>query len=182
MGVFRRLIYVANLWHMFLKLLQVILLSSVKYFLTIPYAFLIGLKVEAALPAILIGGMGGFLFFYYLFKPISVWLGLLKPLAFKNMPLTFRLRYSSFCKLWLDPKKKAIFTRRNRRIVKIKRSYGMWGIVIATPVLLSIPVGAFLARHYYSKNRKIIFYMMGSIVGWGVAFSAVLQLFPGIIQ
>ena len=167
---------------MFFKLLQVILLSSVKYFLTIPYAFLIGLKVEAALPAILIGGMGGFLFFYYLVKPISGWLSLLKPLACKIMPLSFRMRYSSFCKLWLDPKKKAFFTSRNRRIVKIKRSYGMWGIVIATPVLLTIPVGAFLARHYFSKNRKIVFYMMGSIVGWGIVFSAVLHLFPGIIQ
>jgi hypothetical protein len=167
---------------MFFKLLQVILLSSVKYFLTIPYAFLIGLKVEAAIPAILIGGMGGFLFFYYLLKPISGWLGLLKPLACKIMPPTFRMRYASFCNLWLVPKKKAFFTRRNRRIVKIKRSYGMWGIVIATPVLLTIPVGAFLARHYYSKNRKIILYMMASIAGWGVVFSAILQLFPGIIQ
>jgi len=167
---------------MFFKLLQVVFLASVKYFSTIPYAFLIGLKFEVALPAILIGGMGGFLFFYYLFKPISGWFALLKPLAIKIIPLSFRMRHSSFCKLWLDPKKKTLFTRRNRRIVKIKLSYGMWGIIIATPVLLSIPVGAFLTRHYYSKNRKIVFYMMASIVGWGIVFSSFFLFFPGIVQ
>jgi hypothetical protein len=29
----------------------------------------------------------------------------------------------------------------------------MWGIILLTPVLLSLPVGAFLLRKYYRNNR-----------------------------
>jgi hypothetical protein len=57
----------------------------------------------------------------------------------------------------------------------------MWGLIVTTPVLLSIPLGAFLARRYYSHQRRIVLYMMGSIMGWGILLSAFLRLFPGIM-
>ena len=164
------------------KFLQVLFLASVKYFLTIPYAMIIGLRYELAVLAILFGGIGGFLFFYYLVKPVAKGIKSMKPLVCRIMPSSLRNRASCFCERWLEPGKKALFSRRSRTIVKIKRSYGMWGIIITTPVLLTIPVGAFLARHYYSHNRKIVFYMLFSIIGWGILFSAFLRLFPGILQ
>ncbi|MBK6285707.1 MAG: hypothetical protein IPF54_26295 [Draconibacterium sp.] len=48
---------------MIFKILHVILLASVKYFLTLPYALIIGLDFDQALISVLIGGIGGFLFF-----------------------------------------------------------------------------------------------------------------------
>lgn len=48
--------------------------------------------------------------------------------------------------------KARVFNRRNRLIIKIRNSYGFAGIIILTPVLLSIPIGTFLALKYYSKN------------------------------
>lgn len=162
------------------KFLQVLILASVKYFLTIPYALVIGLQYEMAVTAIVAGGILGFFFFYYLLKPVSAGLKHLRPLACRIMPQFIRDRYSGFCTTWVTPKKKALFSRRSRTIVRIKRKYGMWGIVVTTPVLLSIPVGAFLARHYYKGERKIVLYMMMSILGWGILFSAALRLFPGI--
>jgi hypothetical protein len=167
---------------MILKILQVVLLASVKYFLTIPYALLIGLQYEYAVASIILGGIGGFLAFYYLLKPVSHYIRSIKPWICRIVPAPIQARYSKLCTRYLWPGQRLLFTRRNRRIVKIKRSFGLWGIVITTPVLLSIPVGAFLARHYYAHNRRIVAYMLCSIVGWGVVFSAILSLFPGIFQ
>jgi hypothetical protein len=163
------------------KILQVALLASVKYFLTIPYALLIGLQFEYAVTAIMLGGIGGFLLFYYLMKPVSRLIRSIMPAVCRIMPDKFGERYSLFCNRWINPRKRILFTKRSRRIVKIKRTFGLWGIVVATPVLLSIPVGAFLARHYYSHYRYIVLYMLGSIAGWGIIFSALLSLFPGIM-
>ncbi len=64
-------------------------------------------------------------------------------------------------------------------IVRLKNNYGLWGIVITTPVLLSIPVGAFLASHYFPRNKRIVSYMLASIVAWGVLLSSILLLLPG---
>jgi hypothetical protein len=164
------------------KFLQVVLLASVKYFLTIPYALLIGMDYEMAVAAIIIGGISGFFFFYYLLKPVTGLFKSFKPFTCRIMPEVIRNRFSGFCSNWLNPRKKVFFSRRSRTIVKIKRNYGMWGIIIATPVLLSIPVGAFLARHYYRGHRKIVLYMLMSIAGWGILFSVLLRFFPGVME
>jgi hypothetical protein len=165
---------------MVFKIFQIIILASLKYILTVPYALLIGIEYKYAMPAIVIGGIGGFLFFYYLSKRVVRLFRKLLPLACKIMPDGIKSRYSELCASWLKPRHKPVFSRRNRMIIRLKKSYGLWGIVVTTPVLLSIPVGAFLASHYYSKDRRVIVYMLISIVGWGAIFSSLLLLFPGI--
>jgi hypothetical protein len=40
------------------------------------------------------------------------------------------------------------------------------GIVILTPILLSIPFGTFLAITYYSHHRHILAYLAASVVCW----------------
>jgi hypothetical protein len=77
-------------------------------------------------------------------------------------------------------KKVKIFTRRNRFIARFKKSYGLWGVVITTPILLTIPVGAFLANKYYSRQRHVVLYMIASIVGWAAVLSGVIHLFPKV--
>jgi len=69
------------------------------------------------------------------------------------------------------------FTKRNRLIIKIVRKYGLAGIVILTPVLLSIPVGTFLATRYYSSNRYLLFYLSGSVLFWSLFMSSAISLF-----
>lgn len=63
-----------------------------------------------------------------------------------------------------EPKKK--FTKTNRRIIMIKRRFGMLGIAILSPILLSIPVGAFLGERFYKKKGKVILYLSGSVIFW----------------
>ncbi len=163
------------------KFIQIVLLASVKYFLTIPYAIIIGMDYKTAAVAIITGGLGGFLFFYFLLKPILHIFHKIKQFIYRIIPEYFKKQYSDSCTRWFAPRKKAYFSRRSRLIVRIKKSYGMWGLIITTPVLLSIPLGAILARRYYSHQRRIVLYMMGSIMGWGILYSAFLRLFPCIM-
>ncbi len=44
-----------------------------------------------------------------------------------------------------------------RKILNVKSKFGMWGILILTPILLSNPLGAFLVRKFYKKPVAFVF-------------------------
>ena len=165
---------------MVIKILHVILLASVKYFVTLPYAMIIGLDYKQALIAVLIGGIGGFLFFFYLSKPVIRGIDFIWPYICRFAPPVYRVKYKAMCekRMLQDPSK--VFTRKSRLIAKIRTTYGLWGIVFATPFILTIPVGAFLASKYYSKQKHIVLYMIISIVGWAGILSGLVHLFPNV--
>ncbi len=166
---------------MVVKFLHVILLASVKYIITLPYAMIIGIDYPQALVAVLLGGIGGFLFFYYLSKRIiQLSSDNILPLVKKTTPRFLKLRYKAFLKKRKKKETNRIFTRRNRFIARFKKTYGFWGIVLATPVILTIPVGAFLANKYYSRQRHTVLYMILSIIGWAGVLSGVVHLFPKV--
>jgi hypothetical protein len=165
---------------MLFRLFQLFLLASLKYILTVPYILLIDIEYKYALPTIVIGGIGGFLFFYFLSKKVVGLYRKLLPRIHRFLSDRFKSQNGRIFVSWFKPRHKPIFSVRNRMIIRVKKSYGLWGIVIATPVFLSIPVGAFIASHYYSKDKRVIGYMILSIIGWGVVFSSTLLLFPGI--
>jgi hypothetical protein len=165
---------------MIFKILHVILLASVKYFLTLPYAMIIGLDFYQALISVLIGGIGGFLFFYYLSKRVIVLIDFLKPKLCRIMPVFIKVRFHLFCERMASKKPAKLFTRKSRFIAKVKTTYGFWGIIIATPFILTIPVGAFLANKYYSKRWQTVPFMIMSIVSWAAVLSGVVHIFPKI--
>ncbi len=165
---------------MFFKIVHVALLASVKYFITLPYAMLIGLEFQQAILAVLVGGIGGFLFFYYLSKPFLKGLERLKPLVCQIMPNFIKVRFQPFCQKKIIKKPVKAFTKKRRFIVKLRTTYGFWGIIIATPFFLTIPLGAFLASKYYSKRKQTVPYMIISIVGWAAVLSGIVHIFPKI--
>jgi len=69
-----------------------------------------------------------------------------------------------------NKKKKKLFTGRNRRIVSIKMRYGIWGIVILNPVLLSIPLGSFLMVKYYGLKLKNMMWLVAGQVAWSLVY------------
>lgn len=76
-------------------------------------------------------------------------------------------------KLGLKPKKKKrVFTKKNRIIVKIKSKYGLAGIAFLSPIAISLPVGCFLGVHFYKNKRKVFIYMLGGVILWSLFFSA----------
>ena len=68
-------------------------------------------------------------------------------------------------------KPKKVFTRRNRRLVTLKKKYGMSGIIVLTPVLLSIPVGVFLNTKYYGQTKISYLYLFLGQVVWSFIFT-----------
>lgn len=164
---------------MALKILHIIVLASVKYFVTLPYAMLIGVEYKYAILSVLVGGIGGFLLFFYLSKPLNRGLNRAWPHLCRVMPGGIKRRFRLFCNQHLKKSNKR-FTRKSRFLIRVKTTYGLWGIIIATPVILTIPIGAFLANKYYSRRKYIVTYMILSIVGWGVVLSGFVHLFPNI--
>jgi hypothetical protein len=166
---------------MVFKILHVIFLASFKYILMIPYAKLIGLNYSQALVAVLIGGIGSFLFFYYLSNWTIRKFSYIRPFLCRFVPQNIKKRYQLFCeRKAFKPKK--VFSRKSRLIVRLKKTYGLWGIIIATPILLTIPLGAFLTSKYYSRKKNIVGYMLVSIVGWALVLTTALHIFPHVFK
>ncbi len=165
---------------MVFKFIQVILLASLKYFVTLPYALLIGLEYQQAIVAVLIGGIGGFLFFYYLSFRLNKLLDRLKPVVKKMMPAWLKANINQAILKIRGKNYNRVFTRKSRMIAKIKSTYGYWGIIIATPFILSIPLGAFLTSRYYAHKRHTVPFMILSIVSWTAFFSGIALIFPKV--
>ena len=165
---------------MVIKILHVILLASIKYLLTIPYARLIGLSYGQALWAVLVGGVGGFLFFYYLSGWINKGIKKMKPLMLWLVPPFLMAKCQMLNQPLKERKKARVFSRKSRLIVSMRKSYGLWGLVLTTPILLTIPLGAFLANKYYAGRKDVLTYMIISIIGWALVLTTAIQAFHWI--
>ena len=121
------------------------------------YGFFLGLSFIETTSAVLSGGIFGLFVFYYITDIFLVYVRHLKPVVVKVAPHRTRLRYRSWqMKRKRKAKAKKIFTRRNKLFVRARSAYGMWGIIVFTPILFSIPVGAFLLRKYYGHRKEVI--------------------------
>lgn len=69
-------------------------------------------------------------------------------------------------KLFPKKEKNKVFTKGNRRFITIKNKYGLIGISALTPILLSIPLGCFLASRFYADKKTTIPIMLAGIVFW----------------
>lgn len=77
--------------------------------------------------------------------------------------------------------KRKVFSKSARRYVAIVRKYGLTGLALLTPTLLSIPIGTILARKFFPNRTKVFLYLSGSVILWAVAISALLH-FPSLIN
>lgn len=159
-----------------LKLLHVYLLATVKYFLTFPYAIVIGLDYTQTIIAVTVGGISGFIFFYYFSGFIIRYFNTHKGALNFTIRKYFLIDFGKLLKR--KPRTKPGSTRRMRSLVKFRKSYGLWGIIIMTPVILSIPIGAFLLKKYYSTRKNVFAYMMISILGWSLIFTTIAIIMP----
>lgn len=137
--------------------IAVLALSSVKFLFApaLAVAFYNMGFVESVL-ATSIGGCIGVAFFTHLskavinmFAALTIWL---------QIPRSHK------------PRRK--FTYRHRMIVRIKQRYGLWGLVILTPVLFSIPLGSFLAERYFPR-RNTMYDLFLSVIAWSLILNGV---------
>lgn len=126
----------------------------------IPAAVLAGFSFWEALIICSSGGIFGIVFFSYLIGAIIKWTGILLDKYFPNRG-----------------KKKKVFSRKTRFIIRAKRSFGILGISIITPLVLSIPLGIFLALRFFGDRRKIIIWMSAAMIFWTAALYLLYSVF-----
>jgi len=73
--------------------------------------------------------------------------------------------------------RKKVFTSFNRRVIRVKQKFGLAGIAFITPILLSTPIGAFLAERFFKDKKKIIVYLSLATVFWSFALYFILLVF-----
>jgi hypothetical protein len=157
------------------KLLQVLIVSGIKFlfapFISIGYGFN---YIQTALTTA-VGGILGLIFFYYLSRWIIAQYYKYSPAIYSYfVNEKIELAQQGFVQEITARKK---FTRKNKLIINIRNKYGFFGIIIFTPVLLSIPLGAFLAQKYYSRRSHTLIYLSISVVLWSFFISSVFFLF-----
>lgn len=173
----------------FWKIVQVILLSSVKFVAGPPFAYYDQRYNFSFFETVLycvIGGMLGVVVFSYFSQALfAAWHLIVayyrkafrrrevfsKPVADVDAPLEINYEYVS-----RSEQSKKVFTRRNRRIVRIWKRYGLTGIALITPVILSIPIGTLIANSLVDDRRKILLYMFFSILFWSVAMTTAFEM------
>lgn len=139
-----------------LEVLSVFLLSSVKFFAGPILAKSIGFTYLKTLVVSSLGGIFGVFSFYNLgTRIVDFFPNFFKPIK----------------------KKKKIFTKKNKFFVNVIRNYGLFGLSIFSPVLISIPVGAFLAARFFNNQKNTTLLVMAiSVVLWSVSISSFLFL------
>ena len=138
-----------------MKELTIILLCTFKFAATFPVAiYAMKMSFTETLLYTNIGGVIGAVIFIF----------------FSDLLIT---AYNNYWPERLKFRKKAriVFTKRNRRLVKIKKNYGLYGIVILSPLLLSIPVGAFLTAKYYGTNKSNILWLIAGQIFWSLVYT-----------
>ncbi len=152
-----------------LPILLTILFSSVKFAMTFPVVIM---QFEFNfLETILwtnVGGVLGIYFFAFLSGKLILWW---------DRTLRKKRKKSGEGKSG----EKKIFTRKNRRIVLIKQQYGLMGIALSTPFLLSIPVGTFLVVRYYHSTKARFLYLIASNVIWSLIYTVFYLFWDGIL-
>ena len=149
-------------WTDILGIVGIWLLSTVKFvFGAVPLALSLGFSFWQTIVVTCSGGFVGVL----LFVNLSEW-------------IINKLKERKLKKNAAANSHKKFFTRRNKLIVIVKRKFGLAGIALMTPFLLSIPLGCFVAVRYFHHKNKIIFYMFMSIVFWSVSISSYRLFFP----
>jgi len=160
--------------HSIIKYLLILAISSVKFLFAPPLSFEFGFTFLQTWLVTTIGGVAGVVFFFYLSKGILALY--FRYLARHFSPYYMKLRAVVWKRNQFPIPASRIFTFRNKSLVKIRRRYGLPGIVILTPILLSIPLGTFLALKYYSGQKNLLAYLLLSIVGWSLLMSSAISI------
>ncbi|MEQ8324151.1 MAG: hypothetical protein RIC15_08830 [Vicingaceae bacterium] len=138
-----------------IKVFGLLIISGVKFFFAPSTAILSGYSYLETIIITTSGGVGGLITFYYFGE---------------------FLQYV-FTRSKKKKKEKKKFTRLNRRIIKVKSTYGLIGLAILTPCLFSIPLGSLLAARYFDKDKRTLPFMIASVVLWSFVLTTFSLLF-----
>lgn len=147
------------------KITQVFFLAMIKYFYAPLYGVAIGMGFWENFFSLIAGGTLAFTIYYYFSDIVIIYSRHFSPYLVKIIPTSWQQAAKRRkVRRRIRRKNRRKFTWINKFMVKLRRGYGMWGIILLTPVLLSLPIGAFLLRKYYRQDRFAFLFMILSIV------------------
>ncbi|MBN1338793.1 MAG: hypothetical protein JXA03_05680 [Bacteroidales bacterium] len=156
------------------KMIQVLLISSIKFVFAPLISAGYGFSYLQTAVITTIGGISGVLFFYFISR-------FFVKLFYKYCPIVISYFTQTDCETIFPKirkrKTRKFFTRKNKLIIRVRNQYGYLGIIALTPVLLSIPIGSFLAGKYYSHRKNLLIHMSLSVIFWSFLISTVFFLF-----
>ena len=159
----------------FFKLFEVLILSGVKFLIAPTLSFKLGFDFSETVVVTTIGGILGVIFFFFLSEII---LRFFKR-AWPKIKQSFSMQKSEPLPVPVIKKNtssKKNFSRKNKFIVLTRRKYGLWGIAFLTPILLSIPLGTFLASKYYKNKKSVLLSLTLSVIGWSIVMSCIMAI------
>jgi hypothetical protein len=153
-------------------------MSTVKFLFALPLSFKFGFGFGQTFIYTTLGGVLGVFIYYFLSRwIIRIYQTYFKYHVSKVVHAVFEWFNHRHIAEKLFPSRKRHFTRRNRMIVKIKRKWGFFGIILLTPILLSIPIGTFIITRYYRSEKNALLYLALSVAAWSLIISASVSLF-----
>ncbi|TAL60867.1 MAG: hypothetical protein EPN85_06285 [Bacteroidetes bacterium] len=144
-----------------LKILEIALIASVKFVLAPFEAERYGFNFRDAFLITTSGGITGIIAFTFVGQAISY--------GWKMVKGVFKKRSAR----QNSPKK--IFTRSNRFIVRIKMRFGLIGLAITTPAVISIPFGTIVTNHFYRKKMRNALILILSVIIWSLVLNGLAQ-------
>lgn len=142
--------------------LGVLLMGCLKILFAGPVAFGMGYSFLETLLLTTAGSGFGMVFFFFTGTRVLEW---------------FRVRgeLQRQRRLARGRASKRQFTRTNRLIVKVKRSYGLTGLALMPP-FLSVPITAVVAAKYFRHDRRTLPWLLTSVAAWSLVLTTVWSL------
>ena len=144
-----------------LKILEVALIASVKFLLAPFEAERYGFNFKDSFLITTGGGIAGIIAFTFIGHAITY--------SWKKLKGLFKKKSA------LEVKSKRKFTSSNKLIVRIKMRYGLIGLIITTPSVISIPVGTIVIHHFYRKKVRNVLLLTVSLLVWSVILNGLAQ-------
>lgn len=79
-------------------------------------------------------------------------------------------------------KSKALFTKRNRKMVALYQRFGLRGIAFLTPVIFGPIIGTMIAASFGEHKRRIFLYMFISGFVWSIALTYIFHYLKELIR
>lgn len=144
----------------FLKILEIGLIASIKFLFAPFEAERYGFNFRDSFFITTSGGIIGILAFTFIGDAIAYF--------WRKVKNIFRKKEAKD-----KPAKK--FKWSTRFIIKTKMRFGLVGVALITPSIISIPVGTFLLHRFYKKKGRNILVLVLSVLIWGVTLNLLAQ-------
>jgi uncharacterized membrane protein YfcA len=77
--------------------------------------------------------------------------------------------------LHIEEKPRKKFTWGRKFVIRTKMRFGLLGLVVTTPSIISIPIGAFVIHRFYRKKSRNVLFLILSLVCWSLLLNGIAQ-------